>query len=286
LLNIKLVAFNQASFRNLIILHTLLIEVHQELSIATLILSFAPLSMAVHFSFPSRSLFQLLPSSNPYVTPLSDLTSDHEVLDITIPVVVSCIYAVLVNFFNSFNRSRNNRPWQVSKTKAFSYFVVAHNVLLASYSAWTCISMSKALQRTVRNPIGSTGAVDFVDSLCKLHGTAGLGNGTALLSTCLQRTYDPRFPCNSIDQGRLWNEGLDFYGHLFYWSKFYEFLDTAIILAKGKQGSLLQVYHHIGALICMWAGMRYMSSPIWIPTLLNSGVHALMVRNYIHFVSD
>jgi hypothetical protein len=220
------------------------------------------------------------------IQPFSDLTSDHKVLDITVPVAISCIYAAFVKFFNSYNRSRNNRPWQVSKTKAFSYFVVAHNILLASYSAWTFINMFKALQRTVRNPIGPTGAVGFVDSLCKLHGTAGLGNSTALPSTCLQRTYDHRFPCRSINQGRLWNEGLDFYGHIFYWSKFYEFLDTAIILAKGKQGSLLQVYHHIGALICMWAGMRYMSSPIWIPTLLNSGVHALMVRYYVHFVSD
>jgi hypothetical protein len=82
------------------------------------------------------------------------------------------------------------------------------------------------------------------------------------------------------DVGRLWNEGLAFWGWWFYLSKFYEVLDTFIILAKGKPSSTLQTYHHTGAMACMWAGIRYMSPPIWMFCFLNSGVHALMVSCY------
>ncbi len=54
-----------------------------------------------------------------------------------------------------------------------------------------------------------------------------------------------------LDTGRIWNEGLAFYGWIFYLSKFYEVLDTFIILAKGKLSSTLQTYHHAGAMMCM-----------------------------------
>jgi hypothetical protein len=81
----------------------------------------------------------------------------------------------------------------------------------------------------------------------------------------------------TTDAGRIWNEGLAFYGWFFYISKFYEVVDTMIILAKGKKSSLLQTYHHAGAMLCMWAGIRYMSPPIWMFVLVNSGIHAIMV---------
>jgi hypothetical protein len=86
-------------------------------------------------------------------------------------------------------------------------------------------------------------------------------------------------PLNT-DTGRLWNEGLAFYGWIFYLSKFYEVLDTVIILAKGKQSSTLQTYHHAGAMMCMWAGIRYMAPPIWIFCFVNSFIHALMYTYY------
>jgi hypothetical protein len=57
-------------------------------------------------------------------------------------------------------------------------------------------------------------------------------------------------------------------------------VDTAVILAKGKQASFLQYYHHAGALLCMWAGVRYMSPPFWSSVTFNSGVHTLMYTYY------
>ncbi|EEQ28548.1 conserved hypothetical protein [Microsporum canis CBS 113480] len=39
-------------------------------------------------------------------------------------------------------------------------------------------------------------------------------------------------------------------------------------------------YHHAGAMMCMWAGIRYMASPIWIFALFNSLIHAMMYTYY------
>ena len=144
--------------------------------------------------------------------------------------------------------------------------------------------MLGALRRTVQSPTGPAGLAGTVDSLCKVHGISGLGNAIAYSpessawvfqssSVLLSSAGTP----DATDLGRLWNEGLAFYGWFFYLSKFYEVLDTAIILAKGKKSSTLQTYHHAGAMMCMWAGIRFMSPPIWMFVFVNSGIHALMV---------
>jgi hypothetical protein len=45
----------------------------------------------------------------------------------------------------------------------------------------------------------------------------------------------------------LWDAYILRYGYLFYLSKYYEVIDTAILLFKGKKAKTLQVYHHAGA---------------------------------------
>ena len=47
--------------------------------------------------------------------------------------------------------------------------------------------------------------------------------------------------------GTMWVEkGFSFWAFHFYISKFYEFLDTWIIILKGKKVSFLQEFHHAG----------------------------------------
>lgn len=127
------------------------------------------------------------------------------------------------------------------------------------------------------------GATAIVDALCKINGPRGVGNAVSYNPSSHEWSVTNQaiklFGGNpdSSDVGRIWNEGLAFYGWLFYLSKFYEVFDTLIILAKGKKSSFLQTYHHAGAMICMWAGIRYMSPPVWMFVLANSLVHALMV---------
>ncbi|KAH9898911.1 GNS1/SUR4 family-domain-containing protein [Xylariomycetidae sp. FL2044] len=245
---------------------------------------------------PAASLFRFPPHSAPEAIPPPHFDLPFTVpdswyvaaLDPKVPITIATLYAVSAKALNAYNRSTGKKPWAISRTRAFHAFVVLHNVFLAVYSAWTWLGMLRALQSTVAGPSGPHGWVETVDSLCKLHGPAGLGNAQA---------YDQdRGVWESVsggglfataegtpsraDAGRLWNDGLAFYGWLFYLSKFYEVLDTLIILAKGKLSSTLQTYHHAGAMMAMWAGMRYMSTPIWIFVFFNSAIHALMYTYY------
>ncbi|RDL39291.1 Elongation of fatty acids protein [Venustampulla echinocandica] len=245
------------------------------------------------FKFPPDSQPQALPpppvgstlSAPPFSIPLSWYTA---VLDIRVPITIAGIYAVTVTALNAYNRSRGNKPWRISKTKPFFWFVVAHNVFLAVYSAWTFVGMWQALKNSIQHPNGPAGLVGTVDSFCKIHGPSGPGNAIAYNATSSQWTTQSPYTVrlteagepHSTDVGRMWNEGLAFYGWWFYLSKFYEVLDTVIILAKGKRSSTLQTYHHAGAMMCMWAGIRYMSAPIWMFCFVNSGIHALMYTYY------
>jgi hypothetical protein len=254
-------------------------------------------SSQVLLTMPSSPLFKFPPNRDPstlppppvgsslYAPPVSIPTPLFgDVLDVRVPITIACIYAVTVTSLNAYNRSRRNKPWAISKWRSFFWFVVAHNVFLAVYSGWTFVGMLGALRRTVQNPMGKMGLVGTVDSLCKIHGTDGLGNAVVYSpesSTWVSQSSSVLLSSagtpDATDLGRLWNEGLAFYGWFFYLSKFYEVLDTAIILAKGKRSSTLQTYHHAGAMMCMWAGIRFMSPPIWMFVFVNSGIHTLMV---------
>ena len=249
------------------------------------------MSPNIYFSLPNTSLFQFPPSADPVTlqappAPISPFnlpsTLYQQAYDARVPLTIAATYAVTAITLNKVNAARGNKPWAISKTRAFHWIVVLHNVFLAVYSAWTFVGMWKGLKATIPSPSGPEGIIGVVDSLCKLHGPAGLSSSVA---------YDPaaqQWVSSATGQadvsaaalsagGRLWNECLAFYGWFFYLSKFYEVIDTVIILAKGKRSSTLQTYHHAGAMMCMWAGMRYMTPAIWLFCFLNSGVHAMMV---------
>lgn len=77
--------------------------------------------------------------------------------------------------------------------------------------------------------------------------------------------------------GSLWGSaGLGGWATIFYISKYYEFVDTWVLILKGKKPSFLQVYHHIGITIFMWSGVASQSAWLLIVVLLNSGIHTLM----------
>jgi hypothetical protein len=208
-----------------------------------------------------------------------------------VPITIALLYATTVTYFNSLNEQRKWKPWAISKTHIFRTGVILHNAILAVYSAWTFVGMLNALQLSLPNLRDEYGLAGVVDALCKIQGPRGLGsaasyNEQSTAWTMTNRAFhlaaDGLGP-ERTDVGRMWNEGLAFYGWLFYLSKFYEVIDTAIILAKGKKSSFLQTYHHAGAMMCMWAGIRYMSPPIWMFTFVNSFIHALMVSCALFF---
>ena len=127
------------------------------------------------------------------------------------------------------------------------------------------------------------GLAGWTDALCKINGPRGFGSAATYdMRTANWGFHDHTLMLSgsepdSTDVGRIWNEGLAYYGFFFYLSKMYEIVDTAIILVKGKESSPLQTFHHAGAMLCLWAGIRYMSPPIWMFTFINSGIHTMMV---------
>lgn len=248
--------------------------------------------------FPLKAEPQFLPPAYPGTTSAAPpiLIPDHiyrAALDPRVPLTIAAVYAVTAKLLNIYNVSNGKKPWAISKTRLFHAFVVVHNIFLAVYSAWTFYGMVGVMYRSVVNPTSSEGINGFVDSMTGLHGPGGLGNAVFYNSEESRwATYSNNVTLASdgtpsrTDMGRIWNEGLAFYGWIFYLSKFYEVLDTFIILAKGKLSSTLQTYHHAGAMMCMWAGMRYMSPPIWMFVFVNSAIHTMMVSTTTTFRSS
>lgn len=201
-----------------------------------------------------------------------------------VPVVFATLYILAVFSLNVYNARRQHKPWWIARQKPFQFFVVIHNALLTLYSIATFLAMCRAIAHAWPGWRNENGAAGMADALCKLHGPRGLGDATTynttiniweVKNTLIKMGYDGN--PDPTDVGRLWNEGLAFWGWLFYVSKFYEVLDTLIILAKGKRSATLQTYHHSGAMLCMWAGIRFMSPPIWMFVIVNSFIHGLMV---------
>ncbi|KAK4169385.1 putative fatty acid elongation protein [Cladorrhinum sp. PSN259] len=253
----------------------------------------------VSLSLPDFSLFKFPPGTGAgFMPPPPPGTAsfappiaipDHvyqAVLDPKVPLTIAAVYAVSAKLLNIYNKSTGKKPWAISKTLAFRWFVIAHNIFLAVYSAWTWWGMFNALRRTMVSPMGPHGFAATVDSMCQINGPKGFGSSTfwdeesSSWKTLSDGVLADSAAPSQFDGGRMWNEGLAFYGWLFYLSKFYEVFDTLIILAKGKLSSTLQTYHHAGAMMCMWAGMRYMSVPIWIFVFFNSFIHAIMYTYY------
>mmetsp|Transcript_23423 Transcript_23423/g.48756 ORF Transcript_23423/g.48756 Transcript_23423/m.48756 type:complete len:250 (-) Transcript_23423:39-788(-) len=74
----------------------------------------------------------------------------------------------------------------------------------------------------------------------------------------------------------FWKDGFGFWAHVFYVSKYYEFIDSWILILKGKECSFLQIYHHTGIAIAMWLGTQSESNwLVWV-VVLNSFIHTLM----------
>ncbi|KAF2740796.1 hypothetical protein EJ04DRAFT_539989 [Polyplosphaeria fusca] len=248
---------------------------------------------------PSPSLFEFPPRDAPraipppfeepsFKTPFP-ISDDiyNAALDFRVPATIATVYATTVVYLNWVNRRNGNKPWAISKTRAFKAFVILHNVFLAVYSAVTCVAMVRALKHSIPHYSEPNALVGTIDALCKMHGPRGLGDAVTFTPESsswgsknrLINLGEDSLP-DFTDVGRVWNEGLAFWGWIFYLSKFYEVLDTAIIIAKGKRSTTLQTYHHAGAMLCMWAGIRFMSPPIWMFALVNSGIHAMMYTYY------
>lgn len=68
--------------------------------------------------------------------------------------------------------------------------------------------------------------------------------------------------------------------YLFYLSKYYEFMDTFVLIWKGRKPSFLQKYHHIGAAIGMWIIITGHTHTGFVFVIPNSFIHSIMYFYY------
>ncbi|KAJ2847624.1 hypothetical protein IWW36_003759 [Coemansia brasiliensis] len=166
-----------------------------------------------------------------------------------VPTFTAIAYTALSFYCNAqlaksplLNRKGKSAQAKRSRLTPMNIVVFVHNTVLAVYSAWAFWGVFPA----------------FVHKIA----TQGCHSGLC-----------------DID-GSLWNSVLFKHVYLFYVSKFYELIDTAIILVKGRPASFLQIYHHAGVILVMYFA-NYFSSPASIFIVWeNAGVHTIMYTYY------
>lgn len=126
------------------------------------------------------------------------------------------------------------------KSPLFRSFVLLHNLLLCAFSLWT-----------------ASNTIPLSLNYYKTNGVHSMycTNG-------------------------LWQAGLQYWGFLFYLSKYWELVDTALLIVKGKQPSFLQVYHHAVTIVCSYALQASHSPMTFVFVGLNSIIHTIMYAYY------
>ncbi|KAJ1761410.1 hypothetical protein LPJ62_002932 [Coemansia sp. RSA 2167] len=173
------------------------------------------------------------------------------------PVIIVAVYTLVVHYLNrtrgkalsrveakrqelqldSVLSQEKTQLWQKQKGPWMTSFVVLHNLALAVFSYWCATNYTAAFAQTVR---------------------------------------EEGVQCAFCDQNHtIWNNMFKF-NYLFYLSKYYELVDTFIILAKGRKATFLQTYHHAGAITTMWVGCYFGSPQLVFYVIANSIVHTLM----------
>ncbi|KAI9741771.1 MAG: hypothetical protein M1834_000157 [Cirrosporium novae-zelandiae] len=245
---------------------------------------------SVYLSRPPSHLFRFPPPPDPatlapptmpfdWLHPFNIPSAIYNIpLSVVYPLTIALVYITSVNIFNSVNNRRGRKPWGISRTKAFDYFVIAHNVFLALYSGWTCVGMYQGLRASVPTWYQRDGFAGMVDGFCKIHGPRGLGNAvtynpetTSWGFTNSMIKLDGNNLPDSTDLGRMWNEGLAYYGWLFYLSKFYEVLDTV------SRRIILTILKYSYYAIC---ALGY-----HVPTVIKRTITTLQITQFVAGVS-
>jgi uncharacterized membrane protein len=220
---------------------------------------------------PSSTLLERLqavpypPSPSSWPAPLNRIgTSTYEwSLQAWVPIIFSLVYYVVAHSANHFFTGHQEPQGKPANGKAASrdltkgngifpsflrFLVILHNASLALYSAWTFYQMLPVVLHSFLVGYRAAGLPGMRLALCSM-------------------------PTNTVT--------LAPYAWLFYMSKYYEVIDSLILVLKGKVVSNLQSYHHAGALLAMWIAYRYQATPVWVFVTFNSGVHTAMYTYYL-----
>mmetsp|Transcript_30631 Transcript_30631/g.51595 ORF Transcript_30631/g.51595 Transcript_30631/m.51595 type:complete len:174 (+) Transcript_30631:95-616(+) len=65
-----------------------------------------------------------------------------------------------------------------------------------------------------------------------------------------------------------------------YLFKFYELLDTVIMILRKAPTPFLHVYHHSATLVLCWSQLHEHSTTQWVPIIINLAIHVVMYYYY------
>ena len=219
---------------------------------------------------PSLSLRKYLYGdiSNPPVY-YTNITSEWLFMKPTLPTVFSIVYLTIV-FYNVSKRSTTSflstsSPSTLNTTPkpsspVLNYIVVLHNIFLCLLSVYMSIETLLAAYETFG---WKTNFRLFCNSM-------DLSFTSSSSSSVIEFTPAGQRLANVI--------------YIHYLSKFYEYIDTFIMLYKGnyRQVSFLHVYHHVMTGFPIWyLNLKYNpGAECWLCCFLNSLVHVFMYAHY------
>lgn len=202
-----------------------------------------------HLSFLQRLAEQPYPAK-PEGLPVADWAFELS-LSPWVPLATGVVYLFATHATNHrFGPGKPKPADLVKQSYGLSQTVLGHNILLAAYSGWTFFHAATRIFSYLFGGVASGGLDGLTNAYCTVP------------------IADASFA------------GLGIYVWLFYISKYYEIIDSVILILKGKPVSNLQSYHHAGAILCMWAAYRYSAPAVFIFLLFNSLVHTLMYTYY------
>ncbi|RKO96478.1 hypothetical protein CXG81DRAFT_1491, partial [Caulochytrium protostelioides] len=77
-----------------------------------------------------------------------------------------------------------------------------------------------------------------------------------------------------------WTARLEFLYYANYLVKYWELLDTILLVLRGKRPIFLHVYHHPATLLLCFYELKGGAAVCWVPIVLNLSVHVLMYYYY------
>ncbi|PVU92704.1 hypothetical protein BB559_003628 [Furculomyces boomerangus] len=84
----------------------------------------------------------------------------------------------------------------------------------------------------------------------------------------------------NICHRNAWNAKLELLYYINYLIKWYEFIDTFLLVLKKKNTPFLHVYHHSMTMILCFTQLQGMTSVSWVPVTINLFVHVIMYYYY------
>lgn len=182
----------------------------------------------------------------------------HKFINPFVALIAVVAYLILskpmcdfIRFLFGQKKGENGPIW----SKFLKYFTFIHSILLAVYSGWTFYNTFSIVMQVTNVNLAANPGMTWMNAF--------------MYTNC---DWD----------GQLWNKH-DFgtWVFHFYLSKYYEFIDSWIILLKDRKPIFLQTFHHAGIVLLMWSFVASHNNCMGIcVTVLNSFIHTIMYFYY------